>query len=72
MFIRLLKIRSESTPVQVISKFSGRYKVHKTIGSATMQQKIDELILLAKQEIKNIEQQQELFVSENDISADLI
>ena len=72
MFIRQLKNRSGSTSVQVISKFSGRYKVQKTIGSATTQQKIDELILLAKQEIKNIEQQQELFVSENDIRADLL
>ncbi len=72
MFIRQLKNRSGSTSVQVISKFSGRYKVRKTIGSATTQQKIDELILLAKQEIKNIEHQQELFVSENDIRADLL
>lgn len=72
MFIRQLKNRSGSTSVQVICKFSGRYKVRKTIGSATTQQKIDELILLAKQEIKNIEHQQELFVSENDIRADLL
>ncbi|MFH0866681.1 MAG: IS1634 family transposase, partial [Bacteroidota bacterium] len=55
---------------QVISKFHGRYKVFKTIGSATTQQKIDELILFAKQEIKNAAKQQELFVSKDDSLAD--
>lgn len=70
MFVRQLKNRSGSTSVQVISKFKGRYKVQKTIGSATTQQKIDELILLANQEIKNIEKQQELFVSKEDSLAE--
>jgi len=70
MFVRQLKNRSGSTSVQVISKFSGRYKVQKTIGSATTQQKIDELVLLAKQEIKKIEKQQELFVSKEDSIAE--
>jgi len=70
MFVRQLKNRSGSTSVQVISKFHGRYKVQKTIGSATTQQKIDELILLAKQEIKNIEKQQELFISKEDSLAE--
>jgi transposase len=44
----------------------------KTLGSATTQQKIDELVLLAKQEIKNIENQSEIFVSEKDTDADLL
>jgi len=70
MFVRQLKNRSGSTSVQVISKFHSKYKVHKTIGSATTQQKIDELVLLAKQEIKNSQQQHELFLSQNDILAE--
>ncbi len=70
MFIRQLKNRSGSTSVQVISKVRGRYKVHKTIGSATTQQKIEELVLLAKQEIKKVEQQHELFYSKEDSLAD--
>jgi transposase len=70
MFVREKKNRSGSKSVQVISKIGGRYKVHKTIGSATTQQKIDELILLAKQEIKNAAKQQELFVSKEDSIAD--
>jgi len=70
MFIRQLKNRSGSTSIQVISKIYGKYKVHKTIGSATTQQKIDELVILVKQEIKNIEKQQELFVSKEDYIAD--
>lgn len=70
MFIRQKKNRSGSTSVQVISKFYGRYKVFKTIGSATMQQKIDELLLQAKQEINNIENQQKLFASEQDTLAE--
>lgn len=70
MFVRQLKNRSGSTSIQVISKFHGRYKVQKTIGSATTQQKIDELVLLAKQEIKNLEKQQKLFVSKEDSLAE--
>lgn len=70
MFVREKKNRSGSTSIQVISKFHGKYKVFKTIGSATTQQKIDELILLAKQEIKNIGKQQELFASKEDSLAD--
>jgi transposase len=70
MFIRQLKNRSGSTSIQVISKFHGKYKVHKSLGSATTQQKIDELILQAKQEIKNAEQQRELFISQSDALAD--
>lgn len=70
MFVREKKNRSGSTSVQVINKIQGRYKVHKTIGSATTQQKIDELVILAKQEIKNVAKQRELFVSSEDSLAD--
>jgi hypothetical protein len=72
MFIREKQNRSGSTSVQVISKARGIYKVHKTIGSATTQQKIDELIILGKQEIKKIKKQQELFVSKEDSIAELL
>ena len=70
MFVRSLKNRSGSTSVQVISKIYGKYKVYKTIGSATTQQKIDELILLGKKEIKNAKKQNELFISKEDAIAD--
>ena len=70
MFIREKKNSSGSTSVQIISKAYGKYKVYKTIGSAITQQKIDELILIAKQEIKNVEKQQELFVSKEDLLAE--
>jgi transposase len=70
MFVRRLKNRSGSTSIQVISKYRGKYKVHKTIGSATTQQKINELILLAKQYIDNLTQQLELFDSQNDTLAE--
>ena len=70
MFVREKRNRSGSTSVQVISKFHGRYKVFKTIGSATTQQKIEELILLAKQEIKNVAKQRELIVSKEDSLAE--
>lgn len=70
MFVRSFKNRSGSTSVQVISKIHGKYKVHKTIGSATTQQKIDELILLGKKEIKSATKQNELFVSKDDSFAD--
>ncbi len=70
MFVRKLKNRSGSTSIQVISKFHGKYKVCKTIGSATTQQNINELVLLAKQEIKNIEKQQDLFISPSDLLAE--
>jgi transposase len=70
MFVREKRNRSGSTSVQIISKFHGGYKVFKTIGSATTQQKIEELILLAKQEIKNVAKQRELFVSKEDSLAE--
>jgi transposase len=72
MFIRQLKNRSGSTSVQLIKKINGRYKVEKTIGCAPTQQKIENLILLAKQEIEKIHQQTKLFISEKDMLVDEI
>lgn len=72
MFIRQLKNRSGSTSVQLISKIHGRYKVEKTIGCATTQQKIENLILLAKQEVEKIHKQTKLFISGKDMLVDEI
>lgn len=57
---------SGSTSIQVIQKINGRYKVYKTIGCATTQQKIKKLVLLANQEIESISAQPKLFKSETD------
>lgn len=67
MFIRRLKNRSRSTSIQVIEKIRGKYKVLKTIGSATAQQDIEKLVLLGKQEIESILAQPKLFHSDNDL-----
>jgi len=66
MFIRKLKNRSGSQSVQVIQKINGRYKVVKTFGSATAQQKIEKLVNLAKQEIERLCGQPKLFGYESD------
>jgi transposase len=66
MFVRKLKNRSGSQSIQVIQKVKGRYKVLKTIGSATIQQEIDRLVNLAKQEIDRLTAQPKLFISESD------
>ena len=66
MFIRKLKNRSGSVSVQIISKNSGKYKVVKTIGSASSEQEIITLVHRAKQEISILEQQTSMFVFEND------
>jgi transposase len=67
MFIRKLKNRSGSISVQVIQKIRGKYKVIKTIGSATTQHEIEKLFELARQEVENITAQPKLFISENDV-----
>jgi len=67
MFIRQLKNRSGSISVQIISKARGRYKVVKTIGSATTLQEIDRLVQLAKQEIERLSDPLLLYPSERDI-----
>lgn len=66
MFIRKKPNKSGSHSVQVIQKLKGRYKVVKTIGSATTQQEIEKLVHLARQEIERLSAQPKLFVSEND------
>lgn len=66
MFIRQLKNRSGSTSIQIISKARGRYKVIKSLGSATTQQEIDRLVQSARQEIDRLSKPQTLFRSEAD------
>jgi len=66
MFIRQLKNRSGSVSIQIISKTRGRYKVIKSIGSATTQQEIDRLAQAAEQEIGRLSEPQSLFPSETD------
>lgn len=66
MFIRKLKNRSGSISVQIISKNRGKYKVVKTIGTSKFLEEIPKLEEIAKQEIKLIKAQEELFISEND------
>jgi len=66
MFVRTKRNRSGSTSVQIISKARGRYKVIKSLGSATMQQEIDRLVQSAHQEIDLLSKPQTLFRSEAD------
>jgi len=66
MFIRKKPNKSGSQSVQVIQKINGRYKVVKTLGSATTQQKIENLVDLARQEIDRLSAQPKLFISESD------
>jgi len=66
MFVRKLKNRSGSQSIQIIQKINGRYKVVKTIGSATTQQEIEKLLNTANQEIDKIVSQPKLFINESD------
>jgi transposase len=66
MFIRKKPNKSGSQSVQVIQKTSGRYKVLKTVGCATTQHEIDNLVNLARQEIDRLSAQPKLFVSAGD------
>jgi hypothetical protein len=72
MFIRKKQNTSGSQSVQVIQKINGRYKVVKTIGSATTQQEIEKLVNLAGQETDRLGAQPKLFVSESDAAASLL
>jgi len=66
MYIRELKNRSGSISIQLISKHNGKYKVVKSFGSATTQQNIERLKMLAIQEKEKIESQASLFTSDKD------
>lgn len=66
MYIRKKQNKSGSQSVQLIQNVHGRYKVIKTIGSATTQQEIEKLVNLARQEIERLTAQPKLFASESD------
>jgi transposase len=70
MFVRKKPNSSGSQSVQVIQKLNGRYKVVKTIGSATTQQEIEKLVYIGKQEIEKLSCQPKLFVSQSDQAID--
>lgn len=56
--------------IQIIDKYSDKYKVYKTIVSASDELEIQHLMYLAKQEFDRVTRQAELFVSENDTVID--
>jgi len=66
MFVRKLKNRSGTVSIQIINKSRGRYKVVKSMGSATTRQEIDRLVMLARQEIESLSKPGRLFVSNSD------
>jgi len=66
MFIREKKNTSGSISIQIISKEKGRYKVVKSLGSATQLQEIEKLKQKARQQIREMKNQLELFESKND------
>jgi len=66
MFIRKKPNSSGSQSIQVIQKINGRYKVIKTLGSATTRQEIEKLVDLARQEIERLYGQPKLFISPSD------
>jgi transposase len=72
MFVRKLKNRSGSLPIQVIQKVRGKYKVIKTVGCATTQREIETLSNLARQEIEKLSSQPKLFHSEHDKVVDQV
>ena len=57
MFVREKKNASGSISIQIIGKAKGRYKVVKTIGSATMLRDIKRLKQRARQEIEKLSKQ---------------
>ena len=66
MFVRTKRNNSGSISVQIISKARGRYKVIKSMGSATTRQEIDRLIQIAEQEIDRLSKPASLFSSKDD------
>ena len=72
MFVRKKPNASGSLSIQVVQKVRSKYKVVKTIGCATTQRKIEELVNLAKQEIEKLSKQPSLFKSEADATVDKV
>jgi transposase len=72
MFVREKRNASGSISIQIISKARGRYKVVKSLGSATTRQEIDNLIHEAEQQIEKLSEPLPLFYSENDLLVDKV
>ena len=68
MFVRQKKNKSGSVSVQLISKYGGKYKVEKTIGSGRSHEQISVFLHQARHELEKLKQQIGLFVSEQDTS----
>lgn len=66
MFIRQKKNKSGSISVSIIDKSSGKYTVHKTIGSSSDKEEIKMMKIRAQQYIDGLNQQASLFQSEKD------
>ncbi len=72
MFLRKKRNKSGSISVQIISKFGGKYKVEKTIGSGRTEQEVQKLYFLGQQELERLSCQPKLFISETDTIIDSI
>ena len=68
MFIRQKKNKSGSVSVQIISKHSGKYKLLRTIGSASSPEGIEILMHQASHELSTIQGQSSLFPSQTDVN----
>lgn len=66
MFIRQKKNKSGSVSVQIISKLSGKYKLHQTVGSASSPEGIEILLQQARHTLSRIQGQSSLFPSQTD------
>ena len=68
MFVRKLRNRSGSLSVQIISKEGGRYRVVRTIGTSKDPEKVEKLVVEAKNQIGHPDNQVSLFpiLSETD------
>lgn len=66
MFIRQKKNKSGVVSIQIIDKSSGKYKVHKTIGSSDKRSEIEILIRQANQYLINYTGQQKIDFSNTD------
>ena len=67
MFVRSKKNASGSVSIQIISKSRGKFKVVKSLGSATTRQEIERLTQLAHQEIERLSEPLTLFSSSDDV-----
>jgi transposase len=58
MFVRKKRNKSGIISIQIIDKSSGKYKVFKTIGSSADKEVVEELLVKATEEIKNVNRQE--------------